>query len=137
MSLRRSGRGRKGLPSELQRAYGVFLAATAHVEEAKEAVVRCVPTGRDPGRPLAEGVFAFEERLVRAAASMPDWRAGAIEEEWKRCDLGIEESRRRAGSLREAAPELGFEPLLAAVGDLLEPLEAFEAAEERFRELRS
>ena len=68
---------------------------------------------------------------------MRDWRADGVEDEWKRCDLGIEEARRRAGSLREAAPELGFEPLLGVVGNLLEPLEAFEAAEERFRELRS
>jgi hypothetical protein len=114
----------------------VFLAATAHVEAAKEALVRCVPTGRDHGRPLGEGVFAFEEGLEHAAESMPDWRAAEVEPEWLRCESALRKARNRAEELRTEAPDLGFEPLLAAVGDLLEPLEAFEAAEERFRELR-
>jgi hypothetical protein len=128
---------RRGLPDHLQRAYGVFLAATAHVEAAKEALVRCVPTGRDKGRPLGEGVFAFEEGLEHARESMPDWRAAEVESQWLRCESGLRQARSRAEKLRTEAPDLAFEPLLATVGNLLEPLEAFEAAEERFRELRS
>jgi hypothetical protein len=36
----------------------------------------------------------------------------------------------------EAPPPVGFEGLIGLIGDLLAPLDAFAAAEERFRELR-
>jgi hypothetical protein len=67
---------------------------------------------------------------------MSAWRVGRVVPEWAACAAAVEESLGLAESLRVRAPELGFEPLLAAVGDLMAPLEAFERAAERFRDLR-
>ena len=50
---------------------------------------------------------------------------------------GIPEALERARRFRESAPDLaGFEGLIWAVEDLLDPLEPFQAAAECFRSLR-
>jgi hypothetical protein len=96
-----------------------------------------VPSTRSAGTPLAEGILELEERLVAAEAQMPVWRHPDLEDEWLACDAGIRESLERARLLREDPPDLaGFEGLIWAVDQVLAPLEAFEAAAERFRTLR-
>lgn len=107
------------------------------MESAKRALTWTVPTTRAPGTPLAEALLECEERLGRALELMPAWRHPAVEDEWRACEAGLRGSLDRAAELREEAPELGgFEGLIWAVDRLLAPLEAFEAAAERFRTLR-
>jgi hypothetical protein len=49
----------------------------------------------------------------------------------------VDEARARAARFREEAPDLGgFEGLIWAVETLIDPLEPFAAAAERFRSLR-
>jgi hypothetical protein len=128
---------RKRLPPELAAALEGLRAVVAEVEEGKLAMTATVPTTRLPGTPLAEALVDLEERLGEARARMPAWRDPAVEPEWRACDAAIAESLRRAAELREQAPEPGgFEGLIWAVDRLLAPLEAFEAAAERFRTLR-
>jgi hypothetical protein len=126
---------RRRLPTDLAGSFDSFLRAVESVERAKESVVAGVPTGRTPGIPLAEALVGFEEGLREARRRMPAWRVEQVEGEWAACAAAIGESLRLAESLRMAAPELGFDSLLAEVGDLIAPLEAFERAAERFREL--
>lgn len=107
------------------------------VEAAKRALTGTVPTTRSAGTPLAEGIHELEQRLAAAQALMPAWQHPDLDDQWRACDEGIRESLERARQLREDPPELGgFEGLIWAVDRLLEPLEAFEAAAERFRTLR-
>jgi hypothetical protein len=128
---------RRRLPPELDTALDGLRAVVMQVEEAKRAMTATVPTTRLPGTPLAEALLELEERLGEARALMPAWRDPAVEPEWRACDAAIAESLRRATELREQAPELGgFEGLIWAIDRLLAPLEAFEAAGERFRTLR-
>ena len=112
-------------------------AVVTEVEAAKDAMTSTVPSTRLPGTPLAEAIAEFEDHLGRAQDLMPAWRHPEVEEEWLACEAGIEESLERARRLREDPPELGgFEGLIRAVDQVLAPLEAFEAAAERFRTLR-
>lgn len=127
---------RRRLPSDLAGAFDGFLATVEPVERAKGSVVAGVPTGRSPGLPLAEALVGFEEGLREAQRRMPAWRVESVQTEWTACAAAIFESLRLAESLRLGAPELGFEALLAAVADLIAPLEAFERAAERFGDLR-
>lgn len=128
---------RKRLPDELQVPLEGLRAVAAEIEAAKRALTGTVPSTRSPGTPLAEGIHELERRLTTAKELMPLWRHASLEEEWRACDEGIAESLDRARRLREDPPELGgFEGLIWAVDRLLEPLEAFEAAAERFRTLR-
>jgi hypothetical protein len=128
---------RKRLPDELQEPLVGLRAVAVEIEAAKDAMTGTVPSTRLGGTPLAEGILELEERLGAAQKLMPAWRHPELEDEWGACDAGIRESLDRARQLREDPPELGgFEGLIWAVDQLLAPLEAFEAAADRFRTLR-
>jgi hypothetical protein len=128
---------RKRLPIELLQPLDGLRHVVQRVEAAKQAMTGTVPSTRSAGTPLAEGILELEGRLEAAQALMPAWRHPDLEDEWRACDDGIRESLERARRLREDPPELvGFEGLIWAVDQLLAPLEAFEAAAERFRTLR-
>jgi hypothetical protein len=127
---------RKRLPPDLVPVHDAFRLAAEPVERAKEALVEAVPTGRGPGRPLADALVDFEEGLRTAEGLMPAWRHPEVEPHWVACDEALAESLREAEALRVDPPTLGFESLQATVGELIGPLEAFYDAAERFLELR-
>ncbi len=108
------------------------------IDRAKDSLTAAVPGTRVPGRPLADAVLGFEDGLAEARAGMAAWRAPEVEAEWRACDDALSEAGSRAENLRlDADTPIGFEALIGAIGDLLEPLDRFEAAGERFRALRS
>jgi len=128
---------RRKLPEELEGSLASLRDVVAQVEAAKDAMTRTVPSTRSAGTPPAEGILELEEQLTAAQALMPAWRHPELDDEWRACDAGIRKSLERARRLREDPPELGgFEGLIWAIDQLLAPLEAFEAAAERFRTLR-
>lgn len=105
------------------------------VELAKASLVAAAPGQRGSGVELAEALFGFELGLAEASAAMPGWRSVEVDEDWWRCREALDEAARRAERLRlEGSPE-GYEELAGVLADLLEPLEAFEVALARFREL--
>ncbi len=128
---------RKRLPDTLDAHYRAFLATVGPVERGKAALTESVPSTRLPGRPLAETLSEFEEGLRAARTLMPGWRAPELEDEWHAADaalascLGAAERLRLSGEMPE-----GFEALIGTLGELMAPLEAFEAVEARFRSLR-
>ena len=129
---------RKRLPADLAGPFQAFLRVLALVEPAKAALTDVVPTTRLPGTPLPDAVQVFEDGLLSATGAMPAWRTPQTQEVWDACMSGLELSLERARKLREDAPELGgFEGLRWAVDQLLAPLEAFHAADEAFRSLRT
>jgi hypothetical protein len=128
---------RKRIPEDLRGPLEGLRTVVAEVEAAKRAMTGTVPSTRSAGTPLAEGILELESRLQTAQILMPAWRHPDVENEWSACDEGVHESLERARRLREDPPELGgFEGLIWAVDRLLEPLETFEAAADRFRTLR-
>jgi hypothetical protein len=128
---------KKRLPPELAGAEEAFQAVLAELEPAKEAIADVLPGTRMPGRPLHDALAAFEGGLERAAALMPAWRRPETQEIWTRCETGLASALALAHRAREQAPDvIGFEGLLGLVEELLDPLEPFAAAEERFRALR-
>ncbi|HVF07679.1 MAG TPA: hypothetical protein VNC60_03795 [Actinomycetota bacterium] len=128
---------RKRLPEELAPAHAAFEAVLAEIEPAKQALTEVMPTTRLPGRPLPDALGEFEDRLGRARALMPSWRRRETEPSWIACSAGIDEALVRAERLRKDAPDLGgFEGLIWAVEQLLDPLGPFLAAADRFRALR-
>lgn len=128
---------RKRLPAALEAAHAAFLAAVEPLERGKAALTESVPGTRHPGRPLAETLLRFEEGLHEADAEMPAWRVPELERQWGGADEAIRACLAMAERLRlEAEMPVGFEALIGTIGDLMAPLEAFEAAAERFRSLR-
>lgn len=130
----RRRRSRQG-SEELASAYEAFRSALASVEVAKAALAAAAPGGRGAGVPLAEAIMGFEAGLLAARERMAGWRKQSVSSEWDECRLALEEAGRRAERLRLGAEPGGYEQLYGALGDLLEPLEAFARARDRFQEL--
>ena len=84
-----------------------------------------------PGPPLAEALVEFEGHLRKAAASTDAWRTPDAEDDWAACRLGLDGSLAEADRLRLEAPALDYEGLVAVLGDLMDPLEAFDRAARR------
>jgi hypothetical protein len=128
-------RPRPSLDPEAAAGAAAFRRTLDDVERAKQSLVAAVPRGRGAGVPLAEALAGFEVGLADARAASASWRSEAVEPEWRLCEDALTESERRAELLRlEASPE-GYEELAPLLAELMEPLEAFEAALARFRGL--
>jgi hypothetical protein len=128
---------RRRLPEHLQELRRAFETLVPPLEAAKVALTESVPGTRRPGRPLAETLAEFEDGLRRVRDGMDAWRAPELEDVWRGASTGLDEALALAERIRTAAPDPGgFEGLIGLISDLLAPLDAFRAADERFRELR-
>jgi hypothetical protein len=128
---------RKELPPELEPAFRAFGEVVDAIEPAKAAVVDVLPGTRLPGRPLNDALVEYCDGIERAGRGMAGWRRPEIEDEWQACAAGLHVAEARATALQghEHDPQ-GFEALLGTVQGLIEPLDPFVAAAERFRSLR-
>ena len=128
---------RKRLPDHLESPSRAFDELIPSLERAKAALTESVPGTRLPGRALAETLSEFEDRLREARGRMDGWRAPEVERAWLDASAGLDGSLELAERVRtEGTPPQGFEGLIALIGDLLAPLDAFDEAVERFRALR-
>ena len=132
MSLRR-----RRLPEHLEAPAKAFDDLLPPLERARAALTGSVPGTRLPGRPLAETLSEFEDGLREVRDGMDAWRSADVEPEWDACSRGLDEALEFADRVRtEGLQPEGFEGLIGLIGDLLAPLDAFERASTRFRELR-
>ncbi len=129
---------RKTLPDELVEPYGLFSEHVQRMEQARDALMSCLPVGRVDPAPVPVGLDLLADTLDEILSEMPRWRIPELEKEWVGCVEAIEESRGnmpRAHLVAERSTEL--EELLGAVEDVDEPLGyAFQQAELRWRRLR-
>ncbi|HEX9411337.1 MAG TPA: hypothetical protein VF986_06565 [Actinomycetota bacterium] len=131
----RSRKPKPDVGADLRVAFVRFRQTVAAVEAAKDSLAAAAPRGRSAGVPLAEALAGFEQGLRDASASMNEWRRADVEEAWISCRRALEEAGRRSDRLRVGDAPQGYEALYGELGDLMEPLDAFAAALERFREL--
>ena len=128
---------RKELPQELRPAFNAFSEVVEAIEPSKAAVADVLPGTRLPGRPLNDALVEYREGIERAQAAMGGWRRPEVEAEWQACAAGLDMAADRAARLvRHQDDPAGFEGLLGTVQALIEPLDPFVAAAERFRSLR-
>ena len=128
---------RKELPVELRAPYEAFHAVLEEIEPAKAGLADVLPSTRLPGRPLNDAVGEYRTRLMRATSGMAAWRGPELEDVWWACTEGLAHGIDRATRLLERDQDpAGFEGLLGTVEQLMDPLDPFAAAEERFRSLR-
>jgi hypothetical protein len=128
---------RRRLPEHLEAPAKAFDDLLPSLERARAALTGSVPGTRLPGRPLAETLSEFEDGLREVRDGMDAWRSADVEPEWEACSRGLDEALEFADRVRtEGVQPEGFEGLIGLIGDLLAPLDAFERASTRFRELR-
>jgi hypothetical protein len=128
-------RRRSEVSPEVTSAFRVFLEVLATVEGAKATLASAAPGGRAAGIALAEALMGFQSGLDVARDRMAGWQDQSVTSEWDACRGALEEAERRAERLRLGAEPEGYEQLYRALGDILEPLDAFGRAYERFQEL--
>ena len=128
---------RKALTDELIPSFRAFHDVLDEIEPAKAGLTEVVPGTRLPGRPLDDALAGFAARLTRARDLMPGWRRPELEDEWSACAAGLAIALDRATQLLDDAYEAsGFGSLVGVVEGLLDPLEPFAQAEDRFASLR-
>ena len=128
---------RKALPDELVPSFRAFHDVLDEIEPAKAGLTEVVPGTRLPGRPLDDALAQFVAGLTRARDLMSAWRRPELEAEWSACAAGLAIALDRATQLLDDAYEAcGFASLLGFVEGLLDPLEPFAQAEDRFASLR-
>ena len=128
---------RRRLPEHLEGPARAFEDLLPPLRRAEAALTESVPGTRLPGRPLAEALSEFEDGLREVRDGMDAWRSPDVEPEWEACSRGLDEALALADRVRTQGtqPE-GFEGLIGLIGDLIAPLDAFERASGRLRELR-
>jgi hypothetical protein len=127
---------RKVLAPDLAEAEAAFHAVLEVLEPAKAGLADVLPGTRMPGRPLQDALEAFGRSLAAAEERMARWRRPELEAEWLACEAGIERAQARVRSAGVGDEPAAFEGLLGLVTSLLDPLEPFADAEDRFRRLR-
>ncbi|WP_370326399.1 hypothetical protein [Euzebya sp.] len=129
---------RKQLPEELRPAHDAFAAQVDRLEQARSALMSCLPVGRVDPAPVPVGLDLLADELDAIAAEMDAWQVPELAEEWRDCVDAIAEAKSKMPTAHEVAEtSTELEELLGAVEDVDEPLgHAFGRAERRWRDLR-
>lgn len=121
---------KKTMPAELAAAWEAFRAQAERVEQARQALLRCLPVGRVEPAPIGLGLDLLRDELHAVAAEMPQWRVPAAEADWQACADAVDEALAQIEPARDVSLSTGeLEELLTAVTDVVEPLDAWATAE--------
>src|SRR5688572_9673475 len=112
----------------MPREQSSFDSALTLVERAKRELVAATPSPRGvQSVSIADALVSFEELLRNADSQLELWQGP--ERVSRVCRAALDEALRRAERLRLEAPPLDYEALVAALADLIEPLEVFQDAD--------
>ena len=128
---------RKQLPPDLAGPYAAFSEQAERVESARTALLSCLPVGRVDPVPVPVGLDLVVDELRSVDADLERWRVDAVEGHWQQCRRSIAEALGAVPDARRVAETSGeLEELLGAVGDVVEPLDAWGDAERHWLSLR-
>lgn len=121
---------RKTMPADLLPAWEAFGAQAERVEQARQALLRCLPVGRVEPVPIGLGLDLLRDELEAVKAEMTSWLVPVSEADWLVCMAAIDEALTHIEPAREVSLTTGeLEILLGAVTDVVEPLDAWATAE--------
>ena len=129
---------RKALPPEIAPAWETFAAQAQRVQQAREALLSCLPVGRGTQRaPVQVGIELIRDELDAVRPEMGGWRVEPVEDAWQDCVGATDRARARIGrALDVAASTDEAHDLYHEVAAIVQPLEAWADAEERWHQLR-
>jgi hypothetical protein len=128
-------RRRAAASAEIVGAAAKFRLVFERINDARDSLLLGVPSGRAPLLPLAEALAGFEAGLATASEEMPEWRTADLEPEWLACRSALDRAMTAAEGLRLGESPQGYEAMAPLLDEVLEPLDAFDAAARRFRRL--
>lgn len=125
------------MPERLVPAWDAFRTQAERVEAARSALLRCLPVGRVDPVPVPVGLDLLRDEVRAVRPELGAWRVPEVETVWRavaealaESEGAVDEAHRVAGRTRE------LEELLGAVGDVVEPLDAWGVAERTWLDLR-
>lgn len=128
---------RKRIPAELEPAWEAFRAQAERVEQARTALLSCLPVGRVDPAPVPVGLDLLRDELDAVCGELDAWRHDVIADHWAACSSAILQSLAALPTAnRVATGSTELEELLGAVGDVIEPLDAWHDAERAWLALR-
>lgn len=129
---------RKQIPPELRPAWEAFQSQAERVERARQALLGCLPVGRVDPVPVPVGLDLLRDEVQAVRAELGAWRTGAVETQWQACAAALDEAVQAIPAARRVAEATGeLEELLDAVGEVVEPLDAWHDAERHWLSLRT
>jgi hypothetical protein len=128
---------RKSMPPRLVPAWEAFQAQATRVESARQALLGCLPVGRVDPAPVPVGLDLLRDELRAVRAELDTWKVPEVAEAWDTCRDAVAQALAAVPAAHAVATASGeLEELLGAVGDVIEPLDAWGAAERRWLALR-
>ena len=125
------------MPAELLPAWEAFSAQAERVEQARQALLRCLPVGRVEPAPIGLGLDLLRDELLAVQAELPAWRDDVAEADWRACGEAIDEALAHIEPARQVSLSTGeLEVLLGAITDVVEPLDAWATAERHWLKRR-
>lgn len=125
------------MPPELASAHAVFRAQAERVEAARQALLSCLPVGRVHPAPVPVGLELLRDEVTAVLDDMEAWRVPQLEGQWQAAREAIRESLAAVADAHEVATSsTELEALLGAVGEVVEPLDAWADAERAWLALR-
>lgn len=126
------------MPAALAPAWAVFSAQAERVEQARQALLRCLPVGRVEPAPIGLGLDLLRDELVAVQAELDAWRVREAEDDWQACRAAVAEALEQIEPARAVSLSTGeLEILLGAVADVVEPLDAWATAERNWLRRRT
>ncbi len=128
---------RKRMPVEFEPAWEAFRVQAERVEQARSALLSCLPVGRVDPAPVPVGLDLLRDELAAVAGELDAWRHDVIADHWAACASAILQALTALPDAhRVATSSTELEELLGAVGDVVEPLDAWHDAERAWLALR-
>lgn len=128
---------RKQMPSHLAARWEVFAAQAQRVEDARQALLGCLPVGRVDPAPVPVGLDLLRDEVLAIDRELDEWRAAEVESQWRACRAALAEALEHIEATRATALNTDeLEVLLDAVTDVIEPLDVWQDAERCWRALR-
>lgn len=126
------------MPDELAAPWAAFVAQAKRVEDARQALLGCLPVGRVDPAPIPVGLDLLRDELRAVAGDLDAWKVPEVEPQWRACRAAIDEALDHIEPTRRTALETDeLEVLLDAVTDVVEPLDVWQDAERQWLSLRT
>jgi hypothetical protein len=129
---------RKQMPEHLLPAWEAFQAQAERVEQARRALLGCLPVGRVDPAPVPVGLDLIADELRAVTPELEAWRVPEVAEHWQACADAVEQALSAVPEAREVSATTGeLEEMLEAVGEVVEPLDAWHDAKRHWLTLRT
>lgn len=129
---------RRQMPEQLVAPWTAFGLQAQRVEDARQALLGCLPVGRVDPAPVPVGLDLLRDELIAVAERVHEWRVPQVEVQWLACRASLDDALAHVEPTRAIAARTDeLEVLLDAVTDVVEPLDVWQDAERRWRSLRT